>query len=229
MLSLSDSERVITWKTAVGVFLDNPILGVGPDGFQQAFADSAVTFTPGHVAGNAHNDFLQVLSTLGLVGFVAYLFLAVSVFKLISGPALGAITALFVNAKFNPVPLEAMVLAAVLIGGHKIKISGLGKSAFTLCSLALFSFISIISVADYKAQRDILSLKQACDLNPVELAHKEKFIIHGVNYFNKTNDIELKKVIAKEIHDEADEALRLRGAAAKHIVKFDQSIRGQGW
>ncbi|TET23706.1 MAG: O-antigen ligase family protein [Candidatus Stahlbacteria bacterium] len=66
-------------KTAVRMFVDNPILGVGADCFYHKFRFYS-TITP-HIAKEViHNSYLEILSGTGLVGFLP--FLAVIFFSL---------------------------------------------------------------------------------------------------------------------------------------------------
>lgn len=73
-----------SWKIAISAFRDTPILGTGPATFLFNFT----TYRP--IEHNntpfwnvrfdtAHNEFLQVLATLGVLGFVALLFISATV------------------------------------------------------------------------------------------------------------------------------------------------------
>jgi len=81
-LTESGSEvatRVDFWVTAVSVWQQQPLLGAGLGRFPEAYAEARVPgrgFLPGTISQpppHAHNLFLQVLSTEGLLGFVALL------------------------------------------------------------------------------------------------------------------------------------------------------------
>jgi len=136
-----DQQRIITWKIAARVFGEHPFFGVGPEGFQRAFTAYRPPEFGHEVAANAHNDILHAGATLGIVGLAAYLFLAYSAFSVLRGPAFGAIAALFVNAKVSPVPLEALVLAAVIIGGYSIRPSS--PKPLTIYGRILFAAIGL--------------------------------------------------------------------------------------
>ncbi|MBI5242465.1 MAG: hypothetical protein HY922_02125, partial [Elusimicrobia bacterium] len=76
----------------------------------------------------AHNDLLQVLSTTGLAGGLAYLWLlaalALEAARVMRVPGRqdeaaaisGGLLAFFLNMKLNPVSVELMAVAAVLAG-----------------------------------------------------------------------------------------------------------------
>lgn len=128
--SVSDIGRREVWKTAWTAFLQNPWLGVGPDGFEDAFrrlrtAAFVAALGSDHHQAYPHNDFLQVLSTLGMLGAAVYAWLLAVIAKaarralepagtraLAAGLAAGLL-ALWVNLALNPIALEVLVLAAV--------------------------------------------------------------------------------------------------------------------
>lgn len=67
--------RIIAWKAAWHIFLDHPFFGVG-------FAENArlfplyyakLGFNPTDVIGNAHNQYLEILSGAGIFGFIGYI------------------------------------------------------------------------------------------------------------------------------------------------------------
>jgi O-antigen ligase len=69
---LKADERVSIWKSAIGVFIENPLLGVGIgdscDELKTKF--KAMGFTKGYYDNlNAHNQFLEILLGSGIVGF----------------------------------------------------------------------------------------------------------------------------------------------------------------
>lgn len=89
-------DRIYYWKVAWGLWLKNPILGVGLSNFKEAYREMA---TSGKISAfaapngvvyhlenvyHAHNLFLMILSCLGIVGLVAFgwLFIKVVVLNL---------------------------------------------------------------------------------------------------------------------------------------------------
>lgn len=111
-----DQQRIITWQVSAKAFMERPLVGIGPDCLLPYFALVRPKAFGHELAGDAHNDLLQVAATTGIVGLAAYLWLVVAGFSVIRGPALGALAAIFFNAKFSPVELEALILAAVIAG-----------------------------------------------------------------------------------------------------------------
>lgn len=211
-----DSQRIMTWKVAARVAAKHPLLGVGPDGFEKSFE----TLKPkefGHeTAANAHNDFLQVAATLGLVGLLAYLALCLDVFTSLRGPAAGALVALFVSAKFSPIPLEALVLGAVICGAYcnreamSVPLGPLGRTVAICFCIVSATFIIPLSRADRLAARwDLISISRAIDLVPWEPAYKEMMIQRGVAELNQTHQPAVVNMISFMLKKYAKAEVRL--------------------
>ena len=72
------SSRADIWTTAWQVWLANPLLGVGPGGFADAYASAPVAgkqFLPATIfeaPPHAHNVVLQMLAELGLAGLLSF-------------------------------------------------------------------------------------------------------------------------------------------------------------
>lgn len=74
----ADDQRMMTWESSWRGYLDYPILGVGPENYNIVFNKY---FNPLHFLGfgyvtwydKAHNIFLDILTTMGVVGFASYL------------------------------------------------------------------------------------------------------------------------------------------------------------
>jgi O-antigen ligase len=69
--------RVATWGVGVRVVAANPWLGVGPEGFATAFAETVgdhfvIAYTRDQVNDRAHNGLLDLVITTGLAGLVPY-------------------------------------------------------------------------------------------------------------------------------------------------------------
>src|SRR5262249_35539576 len=63
------------WKVAVQMFLKHPIVGVGPDGFRNLYGEYAgVSQWNKNIYTN--NTYLEMFTDLGLLGGVAFLWLA---------------------------------------------------------------------------------------------------------------------------------------------------------
>lgn len=72
------ADRVDFWRTAGSLWADNPLFGVGPGGFGEAYAEArvpgkrflpATTFKP---PPHAHNLELNLLAEQGVVGFLSF-------------------------------------------------------------------------------------------------------------------------------------------------------------
>ena len=130
----AESTRVEIWKAAWAVFQENPIVGTGPDTFELEFrrrkseAHVRKARSSMEYQAHAHNDVLEVLATTGLLGGAAYLALLLCLLKAAAGALAdperrpwaaalcGGLLALFLNMKFNPVPLETLALASLFAG-----------------------------------------------------------------------------------------------------------------
>lgn len=83
---LSVMTRLLMWRDTVPVILERPLLGHGPDNFAEPFErhegeDLRAFFPNGEVIDKAHNEFLQVAATTGMLGLAAYLWIFVSYFR----------------------------------------------------------------------------------------------------------------------------------------------------
>lgn len=130
----SDILRLETAKAALAAFEAKPILGSGPDTFWIQFrrfkTDEFVRVSHSTSIGqfSAHDDFLQAAATLGLLGLLAYVWLAwalgarlVSLLRVPKPDArtaalAGGLAGLFLQAKFNPIPFSALALGAAAAG-----------------------------------------------------------------------------------------------------------------
>ena len=69
------SHRILLWKAGVRMFLDHPIIGVGPDNFALTRATYYADTDPHPTATEAHNTFVQAFTDLGLLGGGSFLML----------------------------------------------------------------------------------------------------------------------------------------------------------
>lgn len=72
---LTSEVRLSLYKDAINVFSDHPLLGSGPDTFQDVSRKYSSLNTTDYKAKYAHNEYLQHLSDTGLAGFLALLIL----------------------------------------------------------------------------------------------------------------------------------------------------------
>lgn len=131
----SASARYETWKTAVKMFKDNILSGVGPNMFQYMFPKyetlKFAQLTGGDKVSNyAHNTFLQVASTMGIFGLIAYALLWGSAIlaglkkviasegneRLFYAGLLASLSALLVFLQFHFFMNETMLYFWVLLG-----------------------------------------------------------------------------------------------------------------
>lgn len=129
----SDSARWALWESVGRSVPGRLWLGEGPDSVQTLLrrerTDEFIRILgPAKSQVSAHNDLLQVLATMGLAGLGAYLWLLVGAWRCLDealregrhrsalAAIAGALAGLFVQAKVNPVPLGAFVLAALFLG-----------------------------------------------------------------------------------------------------------------
>lgn len=168
----ADIMRFEGWKIALMAWRAHPIFGWGPDTFLIA-GKQFLTPRYATAAGenifqfNAHNDILQVLATTGLVGLAAYGFLLFGIIRLVGTRAenpeglgiAGGVLAVFICAKFNPIPLSTLAMMAVLLGsfdrGNAFKEAQsrfLGYCATAASAMLLFVF-SFMCVAERYQRR----------------------------------------------------------------------------
>jgi O-antigen ligase len=75
----SIAGRLLTWQAAVHMVADRPVLGSGPDTFGLLFPkyrpSSWFKIRQAELTNKAHNNILQVATTTGILGLLAYLWL----------------------------------------------------------------------------------------------------------------------------------------------------------
>jgi hypothetical protein len=108
----SVSQRLVLWKTAFGSFLQEPfaqkLIGAGPDCFAEVIykaADIGTSVTgdgywQGTVYANAHNEWINQLINIGIIGTAVYAGVFVSALRRYNGMLLGitAVLLYFVNS-----------------------------------------------------------------------------------------------------------------------------------
>ncbi len=71
----SDRERISQWQAAMMAFKERPVLGYGYLNFEQHSIPLKRKYNLGELqfGGHAHNNFLEVLSTTGILGFISFM------------------------------------------------------------------------------------------------------------------------------------------------------------
>ena len=69
----SNNQRITLWKSAISAFKERPLLGYGYQNFEPHSLELKNKYNiPGPMfKGHAHNNFLEILSTTGALGFLA--------------------------------------------------------------------------------------------------------------------------------------------------------------
>ena len=84
----SNSERLLMWESAINIFEDYPIHGIGQKMFEKLYNEQYISpdakerpdeFMSGHT--HPHNNFLFALSEGGLIGLVSFIFLYAYFFR----------------------------------------------------------------------------------------------------------------------------------------------------
>lgn len=82
-------DRLIIWNRAFHIWMEHPVIGVGFGNFHDVVYQTGgihLNVGLGYLSLHCHNTYLEVLTDLGLVGFVAYLsFLVLCLTKLVRG------------------------------------------------------------------------------------------------------------------------------------------------
>lgn len=215
-----EGERVAIWRMAGSVFLQNPWLGAGPDTFEQGLLrvrteDFIRLLGQGYWLGHAHNEFLQVLATTGLLGLTASLWLLCGLSEVgrreLHDPArrdlaaglISGLAALLFVMQFNIVSLPSCVMAALTAGilnssrrpekraGQAWRPRGIVLLIFAvasvLCSLRLVAADHAFKLAHGTADRAQARRHylRSLELNPCELRYHLDFGKHLVDAAGK--------------------------------------------
>ena len=82
---MSGSHRIAIWRFSFELFKDNPIFGTGVGAFTNAFSDNFLAEYQAAIGKTAHpdsvhNEYLQMLVTTGICGFISYMGMLISLF-----------------------------------------------------------------------------------------------------------------------------------------------------
>lgn len=133
----SFQSRVDYWHAALSMFKAHPLAGVGLDRFGQNYGQYApqIQVVQGQATDNAHNVFLQLLATGGLLVIVPYLFLLVVIFV----SAIKSIKNAMGKERVDVIALFSIWLSLLFISA--ISIDNLGVAVwFWIIGGALYGF-----------------------------------------------------------------------------------------
>jgi hypothetical protein len=149
--SFSDIGRIEIWKVAFKLFKEHPILGIGSEQFfirftelrSQIFIDHFIQWV---IQDYAHNDFLHVLSSWGIIGLCLYILIWL---QLVSAAKkntylIPPLIAIFICSKFNAITAATIFCLALLFPRENSKL----KIPLWPAKLFLFLLISKLYIAD---------------------------------------------------------------------------------
>jgi putative inorganic carbon (HCO3(-)) transporter len=71
--------RTLIWSTSFRIFLDHPLVGIGFGNFNQFYEH--YLRIPSEIFGHAHNDFLNITVNAGIIGFIPFVWLWISIWR----------------------------------------------------------------------------------------------------------------------------------------------------
>ncbi len=77
----SNISRIALWRAGLLIFKDHPIVGVGDIDLAVLYKQYKRSFDK-EIQGHMHNNFIHLLATLGIIGFLAVLFLFIKIFTI---------------------------------------------------------------------------------------------------------------------------------------------------
>lgn len=245
---VSDSARVALWDSVARSIPRHPWLGEGPDSIQTLLrrerTDEFIrALGPTKSQVSAHNDFLQIAATMGLIGLAAYVCLLVGAWRCVSGALqesrhrsavaaiTGALVGLFVQAKFNPVPLGALVLAALFLGLTARGAPQAGRAflfkaaAASVCAAFFFLGLGLCRAdrqfhwarsceAAGRAAPALKAYRAAVKLNPYEFHYRLNAARYMAALAVANPNLEVKRALLEEVIASGREGSRLRPALA---------------
>ncbi len=138
-------SRLLTWEPALRIAAGKPLIGTGPDTFGLAFPKYRpkewARSTTGELTNKAHSDLLQMASTTGMIGLLAYLWLLVAIVasgvrrlarlegteeRLLIGALLAGVIGYLVQAQFGLAEVSATSVFW-LVAGLLVAASGSGR------------------------------------------------------------------------------------------------------
>jgi len=220
---MADVERLVAWKVGLQSFLEHPILGSGPGTFGLSFTRLATVGERASMGQMLHADAhclpLQVLSTMGLVGFVAFLAVLWFYYKQKElRPTLPMVVFLLVSSLFQPLCAIAALLALISIGHQEAKKcpGGVGNRYLALPAFACAIVYCIWFIADCKLrsvamdpnmERAITGVRQATRLAPWEASYSTVLNEVLTESYRSSPDIRVKRHLALMMTREAERVI----------------------
>ena len=230
---VSDSARLALWDSVARSIPRHPWLGEGPDSIQTLLrrerTDEFIrALGPTKSQVSAHNDFLQIAATMGLVGLAAYGCLLVGAWRGVGGALresrhrssvaaiAGALVGLFVQAKFNPVPLGALVLAALFLGLTARGAPQAGRAfPFKTAAASVCAALCLLGLGLYRADRQfhwarsyeaagrpapaLKAYRAAVRLNPYEFHYRLNAARYMAALAVANPNLEVKRALLEEV------------------------------
>lgn len=85
LINQATANRLPIWSTAINIFKNNPVNGIGPRGFRHVYTEysSPEDYWHKRTQTQAHLLVLEVLAETGLIGFLGYSFALFFIFNLL--------------------------------------------------------------------------------------------------------------------------------------------------
>ena len=171
--------RLLVWEIALENFRRNPILGVGADNFAITYYDATKNFAETHsqnqnsglyeeaLPERTHNEYLQILSELGIVGFMIFGWLLLGVIRL----------TFFIRKKG-----VSLLQVAALAGIFSFLVSSLASSySFRVPANGLcFFFVLALAVKSFEFQSTGLEFEKLLGLKAETLRLKPTFAVFTI-------------------------------------------------
>lgn len=191
-LSIKNDIRILTYKIALDMFMDNPLLGIGPDNFRYKYLYYQGHFLKSNpefikLANNAkhvHNEYLQILVETGIIGFSIYvIFLIISVYFLLREKSTILFLFIFIHIAFlfsfpgiTPVTSIFIFLPVLEIKAKRLL---LNKNYLLIVLLML---LMLFGNEVYWAKKFTYA-KRESNIKLLKRISKNSFLLNGKAYF----------------------------------------------
>lgn len=246
----SAQYRIRIWRLALKMVSDKPLLGSGPDTFKENFFHYRFPeFDTDLPADKAHNDMLQISTTVGLLGLSAFVWAFIYFFAkgfklyrslpddmgIITAAYLSGMTGYLVSIQFNfslptVAPMFWAVFGIVISIAAQNKLTGVGVFSFSISKnyrkfvyLGIFAvlIISLISVRGIIADRYIDASMIYQSQQDIQSAIKS---LDGAIKINSTEDsyYNMKAKILQGMASQSDKGKKIIEEAIKTYKKSKQ-------